>query len=116
VDRDALTQEARDIASSLNDVRFSDIAPPDLEAEQHAREHLESANPDDQDVVVDLGEEVGSKRQMESLEDAMARMGAGGPSSEDRKGRPTAEDVVVLTTRLKALAEKLGLPQLNSIS
>lgn len=110
VQREALTQEARAISSELNGIRFSDIAPPDLEAERHAREHLDAADEDDRDMDIELGEEVGKKRKMESLEDAMARMGAGSISSEDRKGRPTAEDVIELTSRLKVLSEKLGLP------
>ncbi|THH29252.1 hypothetical protein EUX98_g4944 [Antrodiella citrinella] len=112
--RDSLIQEARAIASGLNEVRFSDVAPPDLEAVQHAREHFEAVNEEDRDMDVELGEKVEGKRQMESLEDAMARMGAGSMASEDKRGRPTREDVVVLTTRLKALAEKLELPlQIN---
>ncbi|KAI0797255.1 hypothetical protein BC629DRAFT_1258943, partial [Irpex lacteus] len=36
-----LLLEARNISAELNDIRFSDIVPPDLEAEQHEREHLE---------------------------------------------------------------------------
>lgn len=109
IDREALTYEARAIAASLNDVRFSDIAPPDLEAEQHAREHLEAAD-DDNDDGVDMGEEVGEQRKIESLEDAMARMGAGTISAEEKKGRPTMQDVVHLTSRLRALADALGVP------
>ena len=116
VDREELTQEARAIASELSEIRFSDIAPRDLEAEQHAREHLEAADEDDREMDVELGEEVQSKRDMESLEDAMARMGAGSMSAEDRKGRPTAEDVVKLTGRLRTLSEKLGLSPLDLAS
>lgn len=115
VDRDALTREARAIAASLNNIRFSDIAPPDLEAEQHAREHLEAAAEDDREMDVDLGEEVGNKRKIESLEDAMARMGAGSMSAEEKKGRPTPEDVVKLTSRLRALSDSMAVP-LSEIS
>lgn len=110
--RDALIQDARAIVSELNDIRFSDIAPPDLEAEQHAREHLEGTNADDREMEIDLGEEVTQKRRIESLEDAMARMGAGSVSADERKSRPTPEDVVKLTARLKSLSEKLGIPLL----
>ncbi|KAF8999195.1 hypothetical protein BDZ89DRAFT_1051351 [Hymenopellis radicata] len=38
----ALLDDARSISSALANVRFSDIAPRDLEAEEHARQHLET--------------------------------------------------------------------------
>ncbi|EGN98029.1 hypothetical protein SERLA73DRAFT_26694, partial [Serpula lacrymans var. lacrymans S7.3] len=56
--------EAREIAAALANIRFSDIAPPDLEAEQHAREHL-----DKDDLPLGAGEESEQKRKLESLED-----------------------------------------------
>ena len=37
----SLVIEARDIVSQLSSIRFTDIAPRDLEAEEHARQHLE---------------------------------------------------------------------------
>ena len=37
----SLAIEARDIVSQLSSIRFTDIAPRDLEAEEHARQHLE---------------------------------------------------------------------------
>ena len=37
----SLVIEARDILSQLSSIRFTDIAPRDLEAEEHARQHLE---------------------------------------------------------------------------
>ena len=37
----SLAKEARDIVSQLSSIRFTDIAPRDLEAEEHARQHLE---------------------------------------------------------------------------
>ncbi|KAF7297305.1 Yae1-N domain-containing protein [Mycena indigotica] len=49
-DKDALLAEAREISASLADVRFSDIAPRDLEAEAHAREHLALDNDDEYGV------------------------------------------------------------------
>ncbi|KAL4247481.1 Protein YAE1 [Abortiporus biennis] len=103
--RGELVEEARVLMSSLNDIRFSDIAPPDLQAEQHAREHLESADEDDRDMDIEFGEELSSKREMESLEDLMNRMGAG-PSS--KQGRPTA-DVTKLTEKLASLSSRMGL-------
>lgn len=37
----SLAIEARGIVSQLSSIRFTDIAPRDLEAEEHARQHLE---------------------------------------------------------------------------
>ncbi|KAH8097032.1 hypothetical protein BXZ70DRAFT_1000979 [Cristinia sonorae] len=108
--RDALVQEARYINSELSEIRFSDVVPPDLEAIAHAREHLEAANEDDRSMDIELGEEVESKRKMESLEDAMAKMGAGSITAEVKKGRPKPDDVVRLRGRLTQLSEKLGVP------
>lgn len=103
VDCQAALDEARSISGALSAIRFSDIAPPDLQAEQHAREHLEAEG----DMVEDEGLQV--KRDIESLEDMMARMGATNGRVEEKTGRPSAEDVERLSARLKALAESLGL-------
>ncbi|CAL1709047.1 unnamed protein product [Somion occarium] len=89
-DREQFLQEARLISMELAELRFSDVAPPDLQAEQHAREHLESADVDDRDFDVEMNEEVKQKRDVEGLEDLMTRMGA--------------------VDRLKSLAGSLGIP------
>ena len=102
-DSQAVLEEARSVSAGLGDIRFSDIAPPDLQAEQHAREHLEA----EQDVVEN--EELQGKRDVESLEDMMARMGAGTSKADQKTGRPTAADVEKLAARLQSLAEGLGL-------
>ncbi|ETW81528.1 hypothetical protein HETIRDRAFT_247413, partial [Heterobasidion irregulare TC 32-1] len=56
--------EARDISTQLAEVRFADVAPRDLEAEQHAREHLTTYGEE-----MDGNEEVEAKRKVEQLED-----------------------------------------------
>ena len=103
VEASQLLGEARAISASLGEIRFSDIAPPDLEAERHAREHLEE---DAGDVVT--SDELQAKKDMESLEDLMTRMGAGS-SSRGQEKRPTMDDVKNLETRISALAQILGL-------
>ena len=97
-----LLDEARAISQELANIRFSDIAPPDLQAEEHAREHLESAD----DVVT--SEALQEKRDLESLEDMMNRMGAGQVSVEEKRGRPTVEDIKRLRERLTLLAQSIG--------
>ena len=103
-ERRKLLDEARAISAALGNVRFSDIAPPDLEAERHAREHLEESV---DDVVT--SEELQGKRDIEGLEDLMSRMGAGASSGGQNEGRPTMEDVIKLEARLDALTRELGL-------
>lgn len=106
VDPDLL-REAREISAQLGNVRFSDIQPRDLEAEQHAREHLEM-EPEEM-----LGEEIGERRRMEGIEDMLARLststGGWGNGNGQTQGRPTQEVVRELRVRLEALAGRLGL-------
>jgi len=106
--REISTTEARDIVAQLSEIRFSDIAPPDLEAKRHALEHLESKDSDDQDMDLDLGEEFNNKRDMENLEDMMSHLGAS-KSSSAKNGRPTPEDVKKLSDRLRVLCQQLHL-------
>jgi hypothetical protein len=97
-----MLQEAREISAQLGNVRFSDIEPRDLEAEQHAREHLEM---EPEEI---LGEEFGERRKMEGMEDMLARLSTGGGNGQ-AQGRPTREDVQRLKVRLEALVGQLGL-------
>lgn len=101
-----MARQAREISSALNEIRFSDVVPPDLEALKHAREHLN----EDHEMDLDLGEEVTNKREMENLEDMFNRMGADPSSSSHENARPTMHDVEILSERLRALAQELGLP------
>lgn len=95
--------EIRDIQSQLSDVRFSDIVPRDLEAEQHAKEHL-AAEDGEEDIIED--EELVEKRKMERLEDMMASVGT---EASLRPNRIGPEGVGSLKTRLVILANKLGI-------
>lgn len=91
-----LLPEARLIATRLSEFRLSDIAPRDLEAEQHAREHLEDA--------ANENEEIANKRNIESLEDMMANMNA-----ETEKIRPTTDDLQMIKGELEELCARSGL-------
>ncbi|KAH7910841.1 hypothetical protein BJ138DRAFT_60868 [Hygrophoropsis aurantiaca] len=96
-------EEARDIAACLGNIRFSDIVPRDLEAEQHAREHLESDDPG-----LDESEELVERKKMEGLEDMLQKLSAGNIASSTQD-RPTREDMHRLKQRLATLSEALGL-------
>ncbi|KAJ3879258.1 hypothetical protein F5051DRAFT_460046 [Lentinula edodes] len=61
---ESMLTEAQSIASQLSKIRFSEIAPRDLEAEAHAREHFEM---DEEDAGMEESEELAEKRQMEEL-------------------------------------------------
>ncbi|KAI0356427.1 hypothetical protein OH77DRAFT_200893 [Trametes cingulata] len=116
---EAVLAEVREIAAQLANVRFSDIAPPDLEALAHAREHLENARTEEQvedaEALRDparMNEEIRERRDVEGLEDLMAQMnagGAGGGSAAAVQARPRAEDVARLKERLLAIVQGLGL-------
>jgi hypothetical protein len=96
--------EAQEISSQLSRVRFSDIMPRDLEAEAHAREHLEAEG-----VELDMNEEIANKREVEGLEDLLANLSADNGKSRERHARPTIDDVQVLKDRLKLLTNRLDL-------
>ncbi|KAF9468240.1 hypothetical protein BDZ94DRAFT_1246270 [Collybia nuda] len=95
-----LTQEAREIAAQLGRVRYSDIEPRDLEAEEHAREHLEM------EALETDNDEILEKRKMERIEDMMAKLAASTQTTE--RVRPTLEDVYKLKARLETLGKTLG--------
>jgi hypothetical protein len=102
--QEPMIAEARDIASMLANIRFTDIAPRDLEAEEHARQHLEA-----DDNPLDMNEEVEEKRRMEELEDMLAKLTPGSTAGLNQSGRPTVEDVRLLKGRLETLTQGLGL-------
>ncbi|KAF7968652.1 hypothetical protein HWV62_9787 [Athelia sp. TMB] len=68
---DGMVSEAREISSLLSNIRFTDIAPRDLEAEEHARQHL-----DNDGDALDENEELEAKRKMEQLEDMLSQLTA----------------------------------------
>ncbi|KZT11982.1 uncharacterized protein LAESUDRAFT_161676 [Laetiporus sulphureus 93-53] len=109
VQNQTVVDEARNIVSQLSAVRFSDIAPPDLEAERHARDHLEAAAPETiEEMEVEMNEELKEKQDLESLEDMLVRMSAGGSAPAPAR-KPSVDDVRRLKERLLALSEEVGL-------
>ena len=102
----ALVEQLRDIVSQLGAIRFTDIAPPDLEAERHAREHLGDRRLEEADETeVPVPEEVQDKRAIESLEDMLAQMGGGSTTAK----RPSMDDVNKLQNRLLEICGQLDL-------
>lgn len=87
--------EVGDIEKKLNEVRFSDIAPRDIEAEEHAREHLEDG--------MDVNEELADKREIEKLEDMFGGLGG----VVQQSVRPTVEGVSELERRVDELVNQL---------
>ena len=94
-------QEVRAISASLSQIRFSDIAPRDIEAEQHAREHIDDA------PGIAQTEELSQKRDMENLEDMLSQLSAG--PRDCTPTRPTREDVAKLRERLALLSKRHAL-------
>ncbi|KAI0062935.1 hypothetical protein BV25DRAFT_1884607 [Artomyces pyxidatus] len=103
---DSQREEARALVNALAPVRFSDIAPRDLEAEQHAKEHL-AADGDDDDDAMDENEELAEKRRTEQLEDMMRRLDAG--SGREGESRMGVEGVREVRARLEALCVAVGV-------
>ena len=76
--------------------------PRDLEAEEHARQHLE-----EEGVEIDVHEKIAEKRDMEHIEDMLANLAAGANFTDNV--RPSINDVRILKGRLKILADHLDL-------
>ncbi|KIM41847.1 hypothetical protein M413DRAFT_71255 [Hebeloma cylindrosporum] len=96
--------EAQEISSQLSRVRFSDIMPRDIEAEEHAREHLEAEG-----IELDMNEVIADKREVEGLEDMLANLSAYNGKSKEKHARPTIDDVQCLKDRLRLLTNRLDL-------
>ncbi|CAK5270976.1 unnamed protein product [Mycena citricolor] len=105
----SLLAEAREIATGLAAIRFSDVVPRDLEAEEHARQHLAY-----EDTGLNENEGLNERREMEGLEDMLARLTPGATIASDQSARPTINDVRALEGRLRVLLQKLGLPPIDS--
>lgn len=103
---ESLLVEARGIASQLANIRLTDIAPRDTEAEDHAKQHLELEGSE-----MEINDELSEKRKMEGIEDMMAQLTAGTSSvdASTEKMRPTAEDLLELKERLYNLFRALNL-------
>jgi len=96
--------EAQEISSQFSRIRFSDIMPRDLEAEEHAREHLEAEG-----IELDMNEEIADRRDLESLKDMLANLSTNNEKSKERSTRPTIDDVRTLKDRLSLLTTRLDL-------
>lgn len=100
--RAALTEKTRDLVRRLGKFRVADLAGPDLEAEQHAREHGED---------VTLPQDLQDQRDMDSLEESLGAMA--GHSSEVVQadtGTPSAfADLQHCKQELKAVLQQCGL-------
>ncbi|TFK71557.1 hypothetical protein BDN72DRAFT_764773 [Pluteus cervinus] len=100
-DNERLVAEIRQITSNLSDIRFSDIMPPDLEAEEHARQHLVQEG-----EAMDESEEIAEKKNVERIEDMFASLSAG--ANPDRLTRPTTQDLHRLSQQLKSICTRLN--------
>jgi hypothetical protein len=102
--RDAARAEVHEIAAQLARVRFSDIVPRDLDAEAHARQHMEADG-----TPLAVHDEIAAKRDVEGMEDMLADMTAGNGKARGATMRPTMDDVRALGVRLSALSQSIGL-------
>jgi hypothetical protein len=101
-EKESIQADAQEISSQLSRIRFSDIMPRDLEAEEHARQHLE-----EEGVEIDVHEKIAATRDMEGIEDMLANLAAG--TNFTGTTRPSLDDVHNLKGRLKVLSERLNL-------
>ena len=99
-EKESTQAEAQEISSQLSKIRFSDIMPRDLEAEEHARQHLEG-------VEIDVHEKIVATRDIEGIEDMLANLAAG--TNFTGTTRPSVNDVRILKDRLKVLSDRLNL-------
>lgn len=98
----SIVTEIKEIQSQLSDIRLSDLAPRDLEAEEHAKAHLAT---EDTEVIED--EQLNERRNMEQLEDMMSSISADG--SRSRPGRLGPDDLRLLEERVEVLTRLLDV-------
>ncbi|KAF8147679.1 hypothetical protein B0H34DRAFT_785794 [Crassisporium funariophilum] len=103
-DQESIMPDIQDIAGQLSKIRFSDIMPRDVEAEEHARQHLE-----EEGVEIDIHEKIAAKRDIEGLEDMLANLTSGTNLAGSNNGRPSMDDLDVLKTRLIGISRRLDL-------
>ena len=87
----SIQADAQEISSQLSKICFSDIMPRDLEAEEHARQHLE-----EEDVHEKLA-------ATPDIKDMLTNLTGTTPS------RLSVDDVHILKDRLKVLSNRLKL-------
>jgi ribosomal protein S4 len=101
-DHHEIMTEIQEINSRLSRTRLSDMIPPDLEAEEHARQHQE----EEEEAVVDSD-------KLELLESMMEQMNTDSEKPDGHlaeKLRPMGDDdVKVLRSRLDQLVVRLGM-------
>ena len=100
-EKESTQAEAQEISSQLSKIRFSDIMPRDLEAEEHARQHLEEGD------EIKVHEKIAATRDIEGIEDMLANLAAG--TNFTGTTRPSVDDVHILKDRLKILSDRLNL-------
>ncbi len=91
-------------------MRFTDIAPRDLEAEEHAREHLDAES-----IDMEQNPELEDKQTMEGMEDLLSSMTTSGGPIQAGPRRPTVEDVRLLKGQLQTLARQVQLDIPNNL-
>jgi hypothetical protein len=102
-DWEPLVNEVRHIASLLTDIRFADIAPQDVEAEEHAQEHL---------IVgggLEVNEEVAAGTRVGQPEGILSTLATGPSTGVIQSGKPTMDDVRQMKKQLGHLTGRLGL-------
>jgi len=78
---EGVQQEIGEITKRLSTIHFTDLAPPDLEAEAHAREHLEDNTQERQMIdgvplekILNSAEEVHERPAVEELRTIRGRL------------------------------------------
>ena len=100
-EKESIQAEAQEVSSQLSKIRFSDIMPRDLEAEEHARQHLEEGD------EIEVHEKIAATRDIEGIEDMLANLAAG--TNFTGTTRLSVDDVHILKDRLKILSDRLNL-------
>lgn len=96
------TSTAREIVRRLGKLKVQDVAPKDLEAEAHAREHGEE---------VEVPAELAEKREMQGLEHQLQAMGSG-ITNEQQEWPSGQQEVQQCRAQLQTLLGQFGLQQL----
>lgn len=117
--RTFVREELRGIIATLSTIRFPDIAPRDLEAEAHAREHLTDGEGDlpvnefDENGIVQDSEAADRRKvellDLEGIRSSFGNLPRPGPERDEAIRVIFAQHLVALRVRLARVARSYGL-------
>ncbi|KAF8574327.1 hypothetical protein K439DRAFT_1416020, partial [Ramaria rubella] len=98
--------ELRDIIGNLERIHLADLAPRDLQAEEHAREHIENISGD---VTAYVAVEAGTNKDRENSSQPTEYLLKASNTEEQSSSRPAVQELDQIRARLYIVLKDVGL-------